>query len=322
MKTILTLVCSLAFMSSIAQVDNQLYNQRFNAAKANYEHEIDGNNKGITILTDVIYNAIPDGYHVTYTTSFIGKSIEDVDNKMNTKMDQLVEKVKELKLARKDVRLDVVALDPVFDFQRGDSAAPIGYKVTENITFNIKSNAVMGRLSQICLEFGIYDLINAQAYLLDIQPIYDTLNAKTIQLLNDKKKLCTDAGLSLNSGEPSIVKTKEVYYPSERYLKSYLTNATLYKHHLAQNSTLNLERTVDVDNYYDLNLKDADYVYNSGADCPVIQVYFRLVYTHVKVPTEEEIRDKVTKELEEKQAKQQKQIYVVDENGTLKKVEF
>jgi len=322
MKTILLLLLTVTCSSAFGQIDNKVYNERNNQPLMNFESEIQGDNQHLTIVTDVIYNAVPDGYQVTYTTSFIGISIEDVENKMNTKMDQLIKQVGTLKIMPKDVRLDVVSLDPIFDFQENDSVAPKGYKVTENITFNIQSIAVMGKLAHICLEFGIYDLINAQAYLLDIQPIYDTLNAKTIELLNAKKKLCRDAGLVFTSVNPTIVKVKEVYYPSERYLKSYLSSANFYKHHVTQNSTMSLGRAVDVDNYYDFNLKDADYVYNAGNENPVIQIYFRLTYSHERIATEEEIREKVTKELEEKKTKESKQIYVLDENGELKKIEL
>lgn len=319
MKYLFTCILLLFSVSLYSQIDNQLYHQRHNQRSLQEGSEIYGNGQLLTIVTEAVYNAVPDGYHVTYTTSFIGNSIEQVEDKMNKKIDSLSGRVRKLGLTTKDVTVDVIALDPLFDFRQGDSFPPIGYKVTENITFHIRSVAVMGELAKICLDFGIYDLINAQAYLLDSDPVYDSLNAKTVELLNEKKAWCADIGIALSGSKVEVTRYKEVFYPSERYLKAYLQNPTFYKHHASQNSTLSMDRRVDVDNYYDLNLKDADYVFHSDNEVPCIQFYYRLVCVYTKTDTEEELRAKILKEQEEKQ---EKQFYILDQQGNLKKIEI
>jgi len=80
---------------------NKQYNQEHNKSIFNNENEIVATATDISIITKVIYNAIPDGYHITYTTSFIGKSVKDVEAKMNTKIDSLVKKVNSLKISRR-----------------------------------------------------------------------------------------------------------------------------------------------------------------------------------------------------------------------------
>lgn len=319
MKYFYTSIMLLLTAGSYSQIDNQSYHLRHNQRSIPEGSEISGNGLALTIVTEAVYNAIPDGYHVTYTTSFIGNSIEDVEDRMNKKIDSLSKSVRALGLTAKDVTADVIALDPLFDFRQGDSFPPIGYKVTENITFHIRSVVVMGELAKICLDFGIYDLINAQAYLLDSDPVYDSLNAKTVELLNEKKAWCEDVGISLSESRVDVTRYKEVFYPSERYLKAYLQNPTFYRHHASQNSTLSIDRRVDVDNYYDLNLKDADFVFNSGNEVPCIQFYYRLICVYTKTNTEEELRAKILKEQEEKQ---EKQFYILDQQGNLKKIEL
>lgn len=316
MKTLAFLLfCPLALS---AQIDNNSYHQRQHTYSAP-DHEISGNAQSMTIVTEVIYNAVPDGYHITYTSSFIGNSVEDVEYRMNKKMDSLARRVAGLKLSRKDVTVDVIALDPIFDFRQSDSAAPDGYKVTQNITFNIPDIHVIGELSRVCLDFGIYDLIDAQAYVLDSKPIYDSIDRKTVELLDLKKRLCKDVGIPLESSKVSMTKVKDVYYPSERYLKSYLESATLYKHHVTQNSQLSLSRRVDIDNYYDFNLKNADFVFNAGNDVPVVQFFCRLVTVYTKVDTEEEMREKIRKEMEDKK---ERKLFIMDENGEIRKMEL
>ena len=318
MKKILFSTLLLIGLTAMSQNVNKQYNQERNKTFFTNENEIVATANTISIVTKVIYNAVPDGYHITYTTSFIGKSVQDVEEKMNTKIDKLIEKVKAQKLTRKDVVVDVIALDPLFDFNQNDTM-PIGYKIAENITFNIKSIDAIRELSKNCLDFGIYDLIDAQAYLDNSKVIYDSLSNKTVDILNMKKKLCSDIGWTFSGGQTSLTKFKDVFYPSERYLNTYIQNATLYKHHISQNSTMNMERKVDVDNYYNLNLKDADFVFNANTTNPVIQFYYQLNYTYTKTDTEAEMRDKIRKEEEKKQ---DKLFYIIDKSGNLKKVEM
>ena len=318
MKNITFFLAMLIGLSANCQVVNKQYNQERNQTFFNNENEIVATENSISITTKVIYNAVPDGYHITYTTSFIGKSAEDVENKMNKKIDSLIKEVSNLKMSPKDIVFDIISLDPIFDFNQNDPI-PIGYKITENITFNIKGISLIPELARICLGFGIYDLIDAQAYLENSKNIYDSLSAKTVQILDMKKKLCSEIGWSFTNGKTTLTKVKDVFYPSERYLKSHITNATLYKHHISQNSTIDMERQVDVDNYYNLNLKDADFVFNAGNTSPVIQFYYQLNYMYTKKDTEEEMREKIKKE---EAKKQDKLFYIIDKSGNLKKIEI
>jgi len=318
MKNLSVFLVMLITISANSQVVNKKFNQERNKTFCNNEYEIIATENSISIITQVIYNAVPDGYHITYTTSFIANSVNYVEAKMNKKIDDLIDKVNDIHLSKKNVVVDVISIDPIFDFIHNDSI-PIGYKIVENITFDIKDISSIRNLSKICLEFGIYDLIDAQAYLENSKVIYDSLSKKTVQILEMKKKLCSDIGWTFTHGKISLTKFKDVLYPSEHYLKSYILNSSLYKHNISQNSTINMERKVDVDNYFNFNLKDADFVFNAGKTSPVIQFYFQLNYSYTKTATEEELREKIKKEEEKKQ---DKLFYIIDKTGNLKKVDM
>lgn len=322
MKTILLSIFALCLAHSFGQLDNRNYNDSRNSSINGYEININGDAHNMTISTEVIYNAIPDGYQITYTTSFIANTVEKTEELLSKKSDSIVKTIAEIGLSRKDVVFDIIALDPIFDFQRTDSVAPIGYKVTENIVFNVTDFSRIPRLAEICLKHGIYDLINAQAYLNDSKPIYEKMNDKLVELVNQKKKLCKDLGANIDNAKVKIARHSDTYYPSERYLKSLIQNPIFYKHHLSQNSTLSLNRAVDVDNYFDYNLKQVDFVFNPNNTQPVIQFYYKLVTEYAAPNTEEEIRKKVEEELKAKEKSKTKAIYTVDENGNLNKVEL
>lgn len=322
MKTTIFSAFIFCSFQSRGQLDNRNYNDLRNSSVNGYEININGDAHNMTISTEVIYNAIPDGYQLTYTTSFIAHSVEKTEELLSKKSDSLVKAVAEIGLTRKEVVFDVIALDPIFDFQKTDSVPPIGYKVTENIVFNVADFSKIPRLTEICLRLGIYDLINAQAYLNDSKPIYEEMNAKLVELVNQKKKLCKDLGANIDNAKVKIARHSDTYYPSERYLKSIIQNPSFYKHHLSQNSTLALNRSVDVDNYFDYNLKQVDFVFHPNNTQPVIQFYYKLITEYVTPDTEEEIRKKVEEELKSKEKSKTKSIYTLDENGNLNKVEL
>jgi len=262
----LSFVCLVIWANhTTAQVNTQLNNPYYTpnptAPTANNQYGINASPYSITILSRVLYNAKPDGYHVTYTKSFISLSVASVEQTMNAKTEHLIQDVKRLNIAPKEVMIDIIALDPIFSLNLSDSSSntPIGYKITENITFKISNLPTLRKLSKICLDHEIYDLIKVQAFLNDSSPVLDSLAKKAVEVLDMKKKLSEDIGWKFQGGKISFKKRKQVYYPNERYLKSLAQNATLYQHDISQNTSINFNRRLNIDNHYDLNYKNADF---------------------------------------------------------------
>ncbi len=317
MKKTLTLVIAVF---SFHYSSGQIINKGFNAVKpipANSSYEINAQSGTAAITVDVIYNAIPDGYILTFTTTFLGKSIEDVETRANRKIDDLTISLKPFNIENRDVTIDLIAIDPVFDFQKNDSMIPQSYRITQNLSIDVKNINMIGKITKKCLEYSIYDLINASAYILKTDVIQDSLDRKVVEILNQKKKLCKEVGVDLSEGKVQFNNYKEVFYPSERYLKSFVNNSTYYNHNSEQNSSLNLQRKVDVDSYYDFNLKNADFVFNSDNNQPVIQFYSQLTYNFTKTDTEAELREKIKKE---ESLKPTKEFYMIDKEGKLIKI--
>ncbi len=321
MKTFFSLCLILIAIKGPAQLINKKYQDSYQQKRELTDQEMRATGNTITIEVKVLYNAIPDGYHITYTKSFIGKSVQEVEGEISKRMEELAQAIKHMGIGKKDMVVDIISLDPIFSMNTADSSStlPSGFKVTENITFNLKNMSAIRGLSEECMKFGIYDLINAEAYINNSSPIYDSLAGKAVEILKRKKELATKIGWDFSHGEVSFQKYKEVMYPNERYLRTYIANNSFYKHSPSQNSTLNLERKVDVDNYFNFNLKDADFVFHSNETSPVIQFYYALDYTYTKTDTEAEMREKMKKQLEEKQ---EKIFYIIDKKGNLKKIEM
>ncbi|XOV66615.1 MAG: hypothetical protein ACFHU9_13395 [Fluviicola sp.] len=310
------LICTL-FLTQIlvayAQVINKnhtLYNQH-----NPQECGITGDPDAFSMIIQTVYRAKPDGYHAIFTTSFIGKSVLDVETQMNKKTDSLINAVRTLGIQPEDVLAEMTALDPIFDIGlNGSSDKPSGYKVTENITFHVKDFNTVRYLAKKCLDFEVYDLIHVTPYVLQPDLIYDTLAAKSIEILEFKKDLSRSIGYGAADGQAYFRKCRNVYYPNDMHLVAQVQNSRMYMHDLSQNSNIEYKRNLRVDSYNNLDLRSVDYVYNPHIIEPTIDFHYRIDYNYIFPPEEDEE--------EEKNENVEKVFYILNEEGELQQLSF
>jgi hypothetical protein len=313
-----------ALLAISLTINSQVLNKSFNRSTefgSNQKQSVSASGNELKIKTRVIFNALPDGYHVTYTNTEISPSIEDLENRTVDKRISIVRELKKLKLKERDVIVDVIGLDPIFNINpdSNNRNLPSGYKSTHNFTFKINDLSIIDRLSKICFDHNIYDLIDVVPFLKSSKYIEDSLAEKSIDILNSKKQLAQEIGFEIIDGKPFFEKIKNTIYPSERYLKSYINNSSLYKHQISQNSTINYNRKVDIDAYYNLDLRDADFVFNSEEVKPVIQFIYEINYGFIKRDREAEAE---AKNLRKEKNQRKKTIFILDKNGKMKEVQF
>lgn len=320
MKKLTLLLFLTVGISAVAQKPNKSFNDATEWG-SNKKHSIQLEGNYLTIKTKVIYNALPDGYHITYTYTSISGTVESLEELTLDKKRRLVKGLKKLNMKEDDMVIDVIALDPVFKMYNDTSRNPVptGYKSTHNVTFNIKDIGQIDDLSRTCFTENIYDIIDVTPYINDVNHIEDSLSKKSILVLKDKKRLAEQIGFSISDGKVNFQKNKNTIYPSERYLKSYINNSSLYKHHMTQNSSVSYNRKVDIDSYYNFDLRDADFVFNAKEVKPVIQFIYSINYGFLKMDREEEAR---IKEEKAARAEKEKEIYILDKHGKMRKASF
>lgn len=309
-----TLFVFLSFASS-AQVINQnhtLY-QQLNPQECG----ISGDPDALGIIVQTVYRAKPDGYQVIFTTSFIGKTVLDVETKMNKKTDSLILAVGKIGISPENVLPEITSFDPIFEIRISETAEnPSGYKVTETITFNVSDFSKIRYLAKICLDYQIYDLIHVTPYILNPDTIYDTLAEKSVEILEFKKELSRKIGYGAVDGKAYFKKCRNVYYPNDMHLVAKIQNSRMYMHDLSQNSEIEYNRNLKVDSYNNLDLRSVDYVYNPNIIEPTIDFHYRIDYNYIFPPTEEELAEK------EKENKVEKVFYILNEEGELQQLEF
>ena len=314
MKNILFALTVLTSQLVNAQVVNQnhtLYNQG-----NPQECGITGDPNTLSMIIQTVYRAKPDGYHAIFTTSFIGKTVLDVEMQMNKKTDSLIGAVKSLDIQREDVLAEMTTLDPIFDIGlNGTSSTPSGYKVTETLTFHVRDFKTIRYLAKLCLDFQIYDLTHVTPYVLNPDKIYDTLAQKSIEILEFKKDLSRQIGYGAVDGKAYFRKCRNVYYPNDMHLVAQINNSRMYMHDLSQNSDISYNRNLRVDSYNNLDLRSVDYVFNPNILEPTIDFHYRIDYNYVFPPSEEETK-------EDKDDNIEKVFYILNEEGELQQLSF
>ncbi|MCH2043053.1 MAG: hypothetical protein MK212_02845 [Saprospiraceae bacterium] len=331
MNRLMFFFMSLLLMNSASYAQNQINqpNPYYNSApliiNTNQPTEISASPYTINIQTKVLYNAEPDGYLVTYTKSFISQTIQSVERKMNVETDSLIREVRSLNIQKGDILVDVTALDPIYSLNLRDAETvdPTGYKITENITFNVENMDQVRRLSKACLEYKFHDLLKIQAYIDNAQPILNDLDAKSVELLNAKKELSENVGWKFDGGTVSFNEKKLVFYPNDRYLLSLAQNRdALYQHHLSQNSVVQYNRQLKHNSQYNYNHKNADFVFNANSNEPVVQFYAELNYSYTKKDPEEEARKAAAEEEEKNKSESSKVFYMLKDDGSIQKIDL
>tara|TARA_Y100000589_G_scaffold73927_1_gene67158 strand:- start:10 stop:972 length:963 start_codon:yes stop_codon:yes gene_type:complete len=320
MKQVVYILIIILGLKANAQVINQSFNHS-TEFENNQKQSISVSGNQLKINTRIIYNALPDGYHITYTQTEISETIEELEEITIKKKNSIVKDLKKHQMKAKDLVVDAIGLDPIFNINpdSNHNKKPSGYKSTHNFTFKITELSMVDQLTKICFNHNIYDLIDIVPFIKKSKHIEDSLSLKAIEVLNSKKNMARNIGFEIQDGKPFFENKKNIIYPSERYIKSYINNASLFKHHIAQNATINYNRKVEIDAYYNLDLRDADYVFNAQEVKPVIQFIYEINYGFIKRDREEEARIKAARKSEKEE---KKTIFILDKNGKMREVKF
>lgn len=307
-----TLLMTLALILFYSASQAQLINESFTtntASQSNNERSITASSNHLNIKCKVIYNAIPDGYRITFTSSFIGKNVEEIEINSAEKLKRIAKELKKV-TEEEDIVSDIISLDPIYDFpaEEASNNKPSSYKLTQNLSIKIGSIKDFETVASVCLKEGIFDIIDVVPFIESTDLIRDSLSEKSIDILNHKKDLASEMGFVRSGGKPSFTKNIKVCYPSERYLKSYVKSKSIYRHHFSENFELRYDRKVDVDNYYNLDLKNADFIFHANTTEPVIQFMYDINYNYnIPLP-------------EEKEEKPEKEFIFIDKSGKMKKL--
>lgn len=268
-------------------------------------------NSTTTLTIKGLTNLKADSYVAIFNVSQVGKTAEEVNMLMDTRINEVLTKLKTKQGL--ETYVDMLSFVPVYEYEtekkvfnkKSYNEIPKGFELKKNIHIKFTDHSLMNEIISTMATSEIYDLVRVDYFSDKLEATKLEMVAKSKTLLQDKlKNYKVLIGPKMDSTERALIDGFKVVYPIEMY-KSYQAYS---------NTDLNLKKTSSmgvnqaeksVTQYYQPVVdKEFDFVINPTILEPVIQVMY-------------EIKIVLTEESKEKPANQ---YYFITSGGDLKQI--
>ena len=260
------------------------------SGNANYQNQvsfpdqnINVNMPGREILISVkgLANVKADTYVAIFSVTQVGKTAEEVNGLIDTRISQSLAEIK----TKKDIEVyvDMVSFVPVYELEaekkmfskKNYNEIPKGFELKKNIHIKYSDPAQLNDFISILSKEEIYDLVRVDYFSSNLENIKKELMTKAKLLVQEKiKNYETVLGQAFTNSEKRVADGYKVVFPVEMY-KSY--NAY-------NSSSLNLKKAANVNladksttlYYQPVMDKEFDFVINPAILEPVIQVMYEI----------------------------------------------
>ena len=183
--------------------------------------------KEMIFTVNALLNQKADSYLAIFSVVQAGKTIKEVNDLANARINKFKERIKKNGITEKDIYIDMVSSVPVYGynvekrlFSSTYTEVPKGFEIQKNIHVKYKDVAVFDKIMNAAANSEIYDLIKVEYFVNDSESNYTKLREKAIDYMN--KKLLSFKKLNINFDKiyHIISEKSAVVYPVDRY-KSY-----------------------------------------------------------------------------------------------------
>jgi len=184
---------------------------------------LDGNR--VEISVNALLNQKADSYTAIFHVTQVGKTAEETNNLLNTRLDALLASLKSLGIPEADIYVDMVNFLPKYEYDwskklfspKTYTETPKGFELQKNIHVRYTSPALLDRIVTAAARQEIYDIVKVDYNVKDPQKHYAQLREATFQYLNQIKKQYLALGIRLDSAYTVTAENAWVAYPLNRY---------------------------------------------------------------------------------------------------------
>jgi len=237
--------CVLLFLSLFATITvsgqeagNRIYgNTGYYAQKRHLQintGNLGNSNEGYSIEASVLTNLKPDAFVVVFGVNDDGSNASASNEKVNTKISNLIQRMKSLGIESNDVFIDFITQNRVYDFKVSGTQATenfTGFETKKTVAIRYKHRELFERIVSAAADCKIFDLIKVDYIVSDFEAVRAGLFDAAVKVLKSKEQKYANAlGVTLGVVGLSIEKY-DVTYPAEAYQRyqAYETgDATVY----------------------------------------------------------------------------------------------
>ena len=175
---------------------------------------------GYAIEASVLTNLKPDAFVVVFGVNDEGANAATSNEKVNAKIADLTQKIKPLGIDAKDLFVDFITQNRVYDFTVSGARATenlAGFETKKTVAIRYQNRELFERIVRAAAESRIFDLIKVDYIVSDFDSVRAGLFEAAVKVIKSKEQKYTSAlGISLSALGLAIEKY-DVSYPSEAY---------------------------------------------------------------------------------------------------------
>ena len=224
-KCFLLILLMFAVVSASGQeAGNRIYgNTGYYQQKRNSQVNtgmLGNSSEGYSIEASVLTNLKPDAFVVVFGINDEGSNAATSNEKVNTKIANLTQRMKSLGIDSNDVFIDFITQNRVYDFTVSGTQATenfTGFETKKTVAIRYKNRELFERIVSAAVESKIFDLIKVDYIVSDFDAVRANLFDAAAKVLKSKEqKYASALGMTLGAVGLSIEKY-DVTYPAEAY---------------------------------------------------------------------------------------------------------
>lgn len=238
-KCVLLFLCLFAVVPAYGQeAGNRIYGNTgyFQQKRQMLPHAgpLGNSSEGYAIEARVLTNLKPDAFVVVFGVSDEGANAASSNDKVNSKIANLMQKIKPLGIESNDVFVDFITQNRVYDYTVAGTQATenlTGFETKKTVAIRYKNRELFERVVSAAADSRIFDLIKVDYIVSDFDSVRTGLFDAAVKVLKSKEqKYASALGVSPSAVGLSV-EQYNVSYPAESYQRyqAYETGeATVY----------------------------------------------------------------------------------------------
>ncbi len=237
----------------------------------------------IEISVNTLSNQKANAYTAIFSVTQAGKTADETNTLLNTRLDGLLAELKNLGIPATDIYVDMVNFLPKYEYdvskklfsRKTYTEIPKGFEMQKNIHVRYADPALLERIVTAAARQEIYDIVKVDYFVKDSEGIYSELRKTTFQYLQTIKNQYKTLGIRLDSAYVVSAENAWVAYPINRY-ESYQAFST-QRLDIDENSKVNSADKITSRFYNAVPANDYDIVINPEILEPAVQFSYNLV---------------------------------------------
>jgi len=241
------------------------------------------NDNQIEISINSLSNQKASAYTAIFSVTQVGKTAEETNNLLNSRLTGLLNDLKGLNIPAEDIYVDMVNFLPKFEYdvnkklfsRKTYTEIPIGFELQKNIHIRYTDLSLLERIVTAAARQEIYDIVKVDYFVKDSEGIYAQLRETTFQYLKKIENQYKTIGIRLDSAYLVSAENAWVAYPINRY-ESYQAFST-QRLSVDENSKVNSADKITARFYNAVPANDYDIVINPEILEPAVQFSYNLI---------------------------------------------